>query len=191
MRTAYIGMGANLPSPAGSPAATLAAAAERLGALGRVSARSSLYSTEPVGFAGQPRFLNAVVALQTNLAPRPLLEALLRIERDFGRDRSTSIPNGPRSLDLDILLMDGVSVSEPGLEVPHPRLAERGFALIPLAEIAPRARDPRTGTTVAQWLQRVLSSQGPNPAGVLHSVASIQSDLWRPGVDGASAAGKG
>lgn len=176
MRTAYIGMGANLPGPAGEPVATLAAAAERLGGLGRVVARSSLYSTAPVGFAAQPRFFNAAVAVETGLEPRTLLEALLDIEREFGRDRSTAIPNGPRTLDLDILLIDGVAVCEPGLEVPHPRLAERGFALIPLAEIAPQASDPRTGITVAQWLQRLF----PDPADALNSVAPIQNDIWRP-----------
>lgn len=176
MRTAYIGMGANLPGPGGPPAATLAAAAERLGTLGRVAARSSLYSTTPVGFAGQPRFFNAAIALATELEPRALLEALLDMEREFGRDRSTAIPNGPRTLDLDILLIDGVAVSEPGLEVPHPRLAERGFALIPLAEIAPQASDPRTGITVAQWLQRLF----PSPTDALNSVAPIQNDSWRP-----------
>lgn len=176
MRTAYIGMGANLPGPAGSPPATLAAAAERLGALGWITARSSLYSTAPVGFTDQPRFLNAVVALQTDLAPRPLLNALLAIEREFGRDRCTSLANGPRSLDLDILLIDGIALSEPGLEIPHPRLPERGFALIPLNEVAPHASDPRTGATVAQWLQRLF----PDPAGAFESVTPIQSDLWRP-----------
>jgi len=180
MRTAYIGMGANLPGPAGPPEATLAAAAERLNSLGRVTSRSSLYSTTPVGFAGQPRFFNAAVALETDLAPRPLLETMLGLEREFGRDRSTAIPNGPRTLDLDILLIDGVAVSEPGLEIPHPRLAERGFALIPLAEIAPQAGDPRTGTTVSQWLQRLF----PNPTDALQSVAPIQSVFWRPGAGG-------
>lgn len=176
MRTAYIGMGANLPGPAGTPEATLVAAAQRLNCLGRVVARSSLYSTTPVGFAGQPRFLNAAISLETDLAPRLLLIALLDVEREFGRDRSTAIPNGPRTLDLDILLIDGVAVSEPGLEIPHPRLAERGFALIPLAEIAPQASDPRTGTTVGQWLKRLF----PNPMDALQIVAPIQSDIWRP-----------
>lgn len=186
MRTAYIGMGANLPGPAGAPEATLVAAAERLNSLGRVTARSSLYSTAPVGFAGQPRFFNAAVALETELDPHPLLDALLTIEREFGRDRSTAIPNGPRTLDLDILLIEGVVVNAPGLEIPHPRLAERGFALIPLAEIAPQASDPRTGTTVSQWLQRLF----PNPSDALHSVAPIQNDLWRPGAGGSASAGR-
>ncbi len=104
MLTAYIGMGSNQTSVAGSPEATLAASAERLRSLGHVACRSSLYSTEPVGFADQPRFLNTVVALETELEPRPLLEGLLAIEKEFGRDRSSGIPNGPRSLDLDILI---------------------------------------------------------------------------------------
>lgn len=186
MRTSYIGMGANLPGPAGPPEAALAAAAEGLNSIGRVTARSSLYSTTPVGFAGQPRFFNAAVALETELAPRPLLEALLGMERRFGRNRTTAIPNGPRTLDLDILLIEGVVVSEPGLEVPHPRLVERGFALIPLAEIAPQAIDPRTGTTMAQWLKRLF----PNLTDALQIVAPIQSDLWRPGLGSAASAGE-
>lgn len=187
MHTAYIGVGANLPGPAGSPEATLAATAVRLGSLGRVVACSSLYSTAPVGFSAQPRFLNAVVALETDLAPHALLDALLGIEQEFGRDRSAGILNGPRTLDLDILLIDGLVLSEPDLEVPHPRLAERGFALIPLHEIAPEARDPRTGATVAQLLQRLASRQRPDPAEALESVAPIQSDLWPPCVCGHAA----
>ena len=95
MRTAYIGMGGNLASWAGSPEATLTAAARRLESLGRVSRRSSLYSTEPVGYAGQPRFVNAVVELETELPARELLDALLKIELEFGRDRASSFVNGP------------------------------------------------------------------------------------------------
>ena len=98
MRLAHIALGANLPSPAGPPDATLAAALQHIASLGRIAARSSLYSTAPVGFADQPRFLNAVVALSTDLAPRVLLDALLSIERLFGRDRSAGLANGPRTL---------------------------------------------------------------------------------------------
>lgn len=155
MRTAYIGLGANLPSAAGPPEATLAAAVERLALLGNVVARSSLYSTEPVGFAEQPRFVNAAVALETGLEPHALLDALLAIEAAFGRDRSRGIANGPRTLDLDLLLIEGLILREPRLEIPHPRFAERAFVLVPLAEIAPRARDPRTGMTVAECLRRL------------------------------------
>jgi 2-amino-4-hydroxy-6-hydroxymethyldihydropteridine diphosphokinase len=174
MPTAYIGLGGNLSSTAGPPEATLAAAVRRLGTIGRVTARSRLYSTEPVGFADQPRFVNAVIALETALAPRELLDVLLDVEREFGRDRSAGITNGPRTLDLDLLLYGNEVIHEAGLEIPHPRLAERAFVLIPLNEIAPEVRDPRTGTTVAQWHQRLFST----PAGTGDDVVPLQNDLW-------------
>ena len=103
-------MGGNLASMAGPPEATLAAAALRLESLGRVTRRSSLYSTAPVGFAAQPRFMNAVVALATELGPRELLDGLLVIELEFGRERAAGIANGPRTLDLDILLLGELEV---------------------------------------------------------------------------------
>lgn len=174
MHTAYIGLGANLASHAGPPEATLAAAAERLASLGRIVVRSSLYSTEPVGLAAQPRFLNAVVALETGLAPRTLLLRLLAIEKDFGRDRSHAIPNGPRTLDLDILLLGDLVLHEAHLQIPHPRLAERAFVLIPLNEIAPDLRDPRSGRSIAELLAALLA-QSPADA---RSVVPVQSDLW-------------
>jgi 2-amino-4-hydroxy-6-hydroxymethyldihydropteridine diphosphokinase len=180
MALAYIGLGANMPSVAGPPEATLAAAVKRMDALGRITARSSLYSTAPVGFADQPRFVNGVVALETALQPRALLDALMKIEQECGRDRSQGIPNGPRVLDLDILLVGDVYLNEPGLEIPHPRLAERAFVLVPLNEIAPAARDPRTGTTVAQWLQQLF----PVLSDADHEVIRLQSDVWRTGADG-------
>jgi 2-amino-4-hydroxy-6-hydroxymethyldihydropteridine diphosphokinase len=170
-------MGGNLASWAGPPEATLTAAALRLEALGRVACRSSLYSTEPVGFAGQPRFVNAVVALETELVPRELLEALLQIELEFGRDRAASFTNGPRTLDLDILLLDGVTVSEPGLEIPHPRLAERAFVLVPLCEIAPDLFDIRHQKTVSQLLHGLF----PNFESKNHAVDPIQYSGWRAG----------
>jgi len=172
MPLAYIALGANLPSPAGPPDATLAAAASRLADYGRIAARSSLYSTAPVGFADQPRFLNAILALETVLAPRDLLNSHLAVERDFGRDRSTSIPDGPRTLDLDILLYGDLILSEPGLEIPHPRLAQRAFVLVPLAEIAPDLRDPRSGRTIAELL--VALPGHPTSASVL----PFASPLW-------------
>lgn len=179
MPTAYIGMGANVPSAAGAPEATLAAAVEHLAQLGTVTARSHLYSTEPVGFIHQPRFINAVVALETDLAPRPLLDALQEIEREFGRNREAEIRNGPRTLDLDILFFGDAVICENGLEIPHPRMFERAFTLIPLHEIAPDLRDPRTKLSVTQWVQR--------PCSVPHhdnsSIIPIQSALWRPGVE--------
>ncbi|HEV2133564.1 MAG TPA: 2-amino-4-hydroxy-6-hydroxymethyldihydropteridine diphosphokinase [Terracidiphilus sp.] len=160
MRTAYIGMGANLPSCAGSPEATLAAAEERLAALGRVAAKSSLYSTEPVGYTEQPRFVNAVVALETEASARQLLDALMRIEKELGRDRANAIPNGPRTLDLDILLFGDSVIDEPGLRIPHPRLAERAFVLVPLNEIAPEAVEPRIRRTIRELLQDFSARAG-------------------------------
>jgi len=182
MHTAYIGMGANLPSVAGSPDETLAAAAACLESLGRVASRSSLYSTEPVGFAAQPRFVNAVVALETELSPRALLHTLLAIEQQFGRDRANGIPNGPRTLDLDILLFDDFTISEPGLEIPHARLAERAFVLIPLSEVAPRANVAGSGLTVSQWLDRLREKNGRE----IDAVVPIQSDSWRTDTGGVS-----
>ena len=165
-----------VPSPAGSPEATLAAAAVRLDALGRLTARSSLYSTEPVGFADQPRFLNAAAALETYLTPFELLGALLLIEKDFGRSRANSLANGPRTLDLDILLYDDLVIGGSSLNIPHVRLAERAFVLVPLNEIAPDAIDPRSRATVSQLLQSFV----PSPGNDISAVVQINSDLWRP-----------
>jgi 2-amino-4-hydroxy-6-hydroxymethyldihydropteridine diphosphokinase len=175
MHTAYIGLGANLPSTAGSPEATLAAAALRLESLGRLIARSSLYSTEPVGFADQPRFFNAAVALETELTPHALLNQLLSIEREFGRDRSASFRNGPRTLDLDILLFGDQIVSDPGLEIPHPRLTDRAFVLVPLAEIAPHALDPASHRTMGQLLSALRAATSDQADAVL----PLQTQLWR------------
>jgi 2-amino-4-hydroxy-6-hydroxymethyldihydropteridine diphosphokinase len=121
MTIAYLALGANLPSPAGPPDATLAAALERISELGRVVVSSSLYSTSPVGYADQPRFLNAAAAVETQLGPRDLLDSLLAIERDFGRDRVGAILNGPRTLDLDILLYGDLTVSEDSCLFPSMR----------------------------------------------------------------------
>jgi 2-amino-4-hydroxy-6-hydroxymethyldihydropteridine diphosphokinase len=175
MLTAYIALGANLTSWAGPPEVTLAATVERLCGLGRITARSSFYSTEPVGFAEQPRFVNAVVALETELGPRELLNQLLAIEKEFGRDRSASILNGPRTLDLDILLIGHLQINEPGLVLPHPRLAERAFVLVPLHEIVPKLRITDSGRTVEELLQSLhLSHKGETNA-----VVRIESDRWR------------
>jgi 2-amino-4-hydroxy-6-hydroxymethyldihydropteridine diphosphokinase len=151
-KTAYIALGANIPSPAGSPRETLEAAILRLSELGTVIARSSLHTTAPVGYADQPEFLNAAAALETSLAPEALLDGLLAIERDFGRDRSHGIPNGPRTLDLDILLYGDHILSTPNLQVPHPRMAERAFVLVPLAEIAPDQIHPQLKKSVSQLI---------------------------------------
>jgi 2-amino-4-hydroxy-6-hydroxymethyldihydropteridine diphosphokinase len=174
MLTAYIGMGGNLASRAGAPESTLAAAALRLESLGRVTRRSSLYNTEPVGFAAQPRFVNAVVALETELAPRELLDGLLAIEKEFGRDRAAGVVNGPRTLDLDILLFGDLVITEPDLRIPHPRLAERAFVLVPLCEIAAQVHMPGSEVSVTQLLASLLKGSKD----VFGTVARFRCDVW-------------
>jgi 2-amino-4-hydroxy-6-hydroxymethyldihydropteridine diphosphokinase len=146
MTRAYVGVGANL----GDREATIRAALEALPGLVGVS---KLRETDPVGVVDQPPFLNAAAVLETELAPRELLDTLLAVERELGRERRERW--GPRTIDLDLLLYGERVVDEPGLAVPHPRLHERRFALEPLAELAPDAVVPGRGT-VAELL-RALS----------------------------------
>lgn len=119
--------------------------------------QSSLYSSEPVGFADQPEFVNAVCALATTLEPLQLLRALLEMEQEIGRVRS-HLPNRPRRIDLDLLLYSTQQVSFPNLIVPHPRMHERRFVLEPLVEIAPDAIIPGKGT--AELLLEQCMDQG-------------------------------
>ncbi len=167
VKTAYIGLGSNLTSSAGGPRATLAAAIERLASLGTVKARSSFYETDPVGFASQPRFLNAAAAIETGLEPTILLDRLLAIEREFGRDRCRTPPKGPRTLDLDLLLMDDLVLNLPQLKLPHPEMGGRRFVLAPLAEIAPHLVHPDYGKTIAALLAE-LGDEGENRIGAVN-----------------------
>jgi 2-amino-4-hydroxy-6-hydroxymethyldihydropteridine diphosphokinase len=137
---AYVGLGANI----GDREATIAQAVELLAAEQgiEVVAVSTLRETDPVGYADQPRFLNGAVALETELSARGLLERLLAVERELGRVRGEGPRYGPRAIDLDLLLFGREVVDEPGLSVPHPRLAERRFVLEPLHELDPGLRLP-------------------------------------------------
>ena len=148
MTRAYIGIGSNLDEPQ----AQVARAFDELAGLPqtRLSRRSSLYRTAPMGHAAQPDFINAVAALDTELGALDLLGELQAIERRH--DRQRSFRNAPRSLDLDLLLYGDACIDEPQLTVPHPRLHERAFVLQPLAEIAPQLRIPGQGG-IDQWLK--------------------------------------
>ncbi|HLX60572.1 MAG TPA: 2-amino-4-hydroxy-6-hydroxymethyldihydropteridine diphosphokinase [Planctomycetota bacterium] len=147
--TAFIGLGANL----GERGTTLRRALEMLNARDgiRVQKVSAFIETKAVGGPpGQPDYLNGAAQLSTNLSPRELLAALLDVERALGRDRSSQERNLPRTIDLDLLLYDDLVIDEPDLRVPHPRLHERAFVLIPLAEIAPEARHPVLGKSIGE-----------------------------------------
>jgi 2-amino-4-hydroxy-6-hydroxymethyldihydropteridine diphosphokinase len=136
---AVVGVGANL----GDRLSTMRAAVNELARVARVVKTSRVYATTPVGGPPQPEYLNAAVLVAFDGAPLDLLDALLAIEARFGRVRAERW--GPRTIDLDLLWIDGMAVDDARLAVPHPRLRERAFALVPLLELVPDARDPRTG----------------------------------------------
>jgi 2-amino-4-hydroxy-6-hydroxymethyldihydropteridine diphosphokinase len=152
---AVVGLGANL----GDRLAAMRAAVEELGRTGAILARSRVYETEPVGPA-QPRFLNAAILLSWKGSPEELLRELLDVEARLGRVRGERW--GPRVIDLDLLWAEGVVVEGEPLTVPHPRLRERAFALVPLLDVAPDARDPQTGDAY----ERVLGALARVPGDV-------------------------
>ncbi len=152
---AYLGLGSNL----GDRLANLRAGLEEIQRRAGPAYTSLAYETHPVGIVDQPAFLNAACRIETHLSPDDLLGAMLATEAAQGRVRT--VRAGPRILDLDLLLYDDLVVDEPGLIIPHPRMRERAFVLVPLAEIAPHVLDPVSGLSAQQMLDRL-----PRPLGV-------------------------
>lgn len=151
---AYIALGSNLETPC----AQVRRGFDELASLPhcRLLTCSSLYASAPIGYADQPDFVNAVAKLETTLSPHNLLKALLTIELRHGRKRS--IPNAPRTLDLDILLYGELQCDEPHLIIPHPRMQTRAFVLLPLTELEPDCRIPSKGLA-RDWLSQVDQQQ--------------------------------
>lgn len=151
MKIVYLGLGSNL----GDRAENLRLARERIAAPDlRIVRASSIYETAPRELEDQPWFLNQAIECETELFPRQLLSRLKKIERAMGRKKRAR--NGPREIDLDILLYADSVVKSPELEVPHPRMMERRFVLEPLAEIAPEQKHPGTKRTMKEMLAKVM-----------------------------------
>lgn len=147
--TVYLALGSNL----GDRLSNLEAALAALPPAVRLMVASSVYETPPWGYLDQPAFLNQVVKVKTDLPPGELLTCLKALEVELGR--VDSVRYGPRVIDLDILFYDDLVLEIPGLTIPHPRLHERAFVLLPLADMAPELRHPVEGATVVELLQRI------------------------------------
>jgi 2-amino-4-hydroxy-6-hydroxymethyldihydropteridine diphosphokinase len=148
MHNAFIALGSNLPGETGSPASQVRRAFQAIEKMPgtRLIKLSSLYRSAPVGYDNQPDFINAVAQVHTDLSAPALLDALLDIEMRFGRERP--FPNAPRVLDLDLLLYDDLEMHSQKLTLPHPRMCERSFVMLPLAEIAPDLHVAKRGSVV-------------------------------------------
>ena len=154
MVSVFLGLGTNL----GDRPANLRTAIDALGAIGSVEALSRVYETSPLYVTDQPAFLNMAIKLRTHLVPLALLDALKRLETDIGRVESFRY--GPRLIDLDILFYGDEVVEAPRLSIPHPRLHERHFALVPLADIAPTLLHPTRGRTIRALLDALPEDDG-------------------------------
>jgi 2-amino-4-hydroxy-6-hydroxymethyldihydropteridine diphosphokinase len=158
-----IAIGANLPSERfGPPLAACAAALERMSDAGlKIMARSRWFESDPVPPSDQPKYVNGVAAVETGLEPRSLLDKLLEIEAGMGRVRGER--NAARVIDLDLLAYDDRRIDSGGLTLPHPRLRERGFVLLPLADIAPDWHHPVSGTRLAELIAALPADHGTEP----------------------------
>ena len=150
---AFIGIGSN----SGEPLNQIRSGVNSLDRIDGIDviARSSLWSNPPVGGPPQPDFVNSVIAVRTTMEPQELLECMLRVELEHGRDRQNSPPNGPRTLDLDLLVHGSRIIEGPSLTLPHPRMHQRAFVLVPLEEIAPDLVNPRTGLSVQSHIREI------------------------------------
>jgi 2-amino-4-hydroxy-6-hydroxymethyldihydropteridine diphosphokinase len=158
LNTIYLSLGANI----GHRERNIWLAIEALASRGvRVTRRSSLYETEPVGMKSKDWFLNSVVEAETDLAPEELMRVLLELERALGRERR--LLHGPRIIDIDILLFGSSVVHAPDLEIPHPRMVERRFVLVPFAEIAPDVQHPVLKKTIAALLSETADRSEVRP----------------------------
>jgi 2-amino-4-hydroxy-6-hydroxymethyldihydropteridine diphosphokinase len=151
---AYVALGSNL----GDREGYLRAAIEAIAKTETVKQASSIYETDPVGYLDQPSFLNMVIELETAKEPLELLRRLRTVEHDLHRERT--IPNAPRNIDLDLLLFDDIVLDNPELTVPHPRMHERAFVMVPLVEIAPEVVVPTLRKTAKELLDSLGEIEG-------------------------------
>lgn len=164
----YLALGSNL----GDRAAHLRSALDRIGELGRIEAVSRVYESAAVGYREQGPFYNVVVRLRTEQSPEALLASVKRIEQEMGRTRS--FRNAPRIIDIDILTYDDMVLRTPELEIPHPRMTERSFVLLPLAEVARNFVHPVTSQGIPQLLEHATALEPAVPVGFVDTTGDTQ-----------------